>query len=89
MTDEEEKRQKRKPFVNQKIIRELSPYMNLGLQMAITIGLSTLAGWWLDQKFDTKPVLLVILALLGIVLAFYNFFKVVLNFEKKNKKDKK
>ena len=61
-----------------KIIKELSPYMTLGLDFAITISLFALLGYWLDGKYDTNPTWILILSLFGIVVAFYKFFRVVM-----------
>lgn len=54
---------------------KLSP-LSVGLQWATqitTIGLEmalpTLGGWWLDQRFGTRPVWTVALAVLGFVVA--------------------
>ena len=69
-----------------KIIQELAPYMTLGLDFAITIGLFALLGYWLDGKYDTKPMWMLILSLFGIVVAFYKFFKVVLKKKETTKK---
>ena len=70
-----------------KIIQELAPYMTLGLDFAITIGLFALLGYWLDGKYDTKPMWMLILSLFGIVVAFYKFFKVVLKKKKVTPKE--
>ncbi len=64
------------------IIKELAPYMTLGLDFAITIGLFALLGYWLDGKYNTTPMWILILSLFGIVVAFYKFFKVVLRKKK-------
>lgn len=68
-----------------KIIKEVSPYITLGLDFALTVLLFTLLGYWLDNSNDTSPMWTLILALFGIVVAFYKFFKIVL---KKKKIDK-
>lgn len=70
-----------------KIIKELSPYMTLGLDFAITIGLFALLGYWLDGKYDSSPTWILSLSLFGIIVAFYKFFKVVLKKKKKITKD--
>ena len=43
-----------------RIFIEVAPYMNLSWQMLITIGLFILLGWWLDGKFETKPILILV-----------------------------
>lgn len=91
----EDKDKTKKGFgkTNPNIVKELAPYMNLGLQMALTIGLFALLGWWLDAKFETKPWLVTIGAIFGVVVALYSFFKTVSLLEAKRKsilgKDKK
>jgi ATP synthase protein I len=44
-----------------------------------------LLGYWLDQKLDTSPWLLLGGSLMGIVAGFYHFFKIVLYLDKKSK----
>lgn len=57
----------------------LAPYLNLGIQMAITIGACVALGWWLDQKYALSPILTLTFTFIGIFAAFYNFFRVVSN----------
>ena len=69
-----------------KIIKELAPYMTLGLDFTITISLFALLGYWLDNKNATTPLWILVFSFLGIVVAFYKFFKVTLK-KKKSKID--
>jgi F0F1-type ATP synthase assembly protein I len=69
-----------------RIVTELSPYLNLGMEMAVTMGLGVLAGWYLDDWNGTSPIFIVICSILGAVLSLYIFLKQVLTLEKKNKK---
>jgi len=64
---------------------EMGPYLSLSWQMIITIVLFVLLGYWLDQKFETKPLLTVILSLAGAGIGFYNFIRTVLQLSKKKK----
>lgn len=66
-----------------KIIRELAPYLNLGLQMVIPIAGGVFLGVWLDNKNQSSPLWTLLFALLGIVVGFYTFFKTVLKKKKK------
>lgn len=66
-----------------KIIKELAPYMTLGIDFALTVGLFALLGYWIDSSYLTTPMWTLILSLFGIAVAFYKFFRVVL----KKKKD--
>jgi ATP synthase protein I len=59
-------------------MRAMGPYLSLGWNFAVTVGLGLLAGWWLDRKLRTGPWLTVIGIALGIAAAFVQFFRVVL-----------
>lgn len=65
-----------------KIIREIAPYMGLGLQLAATVTIMVFLGIWLDKKFDTNPLLTIICSFLGVSAALYNFIKSVIKSEK-------
>jgi ATP synthase protein I len=70
-------------LIDPKTMQELAPYSSLGIQLAITIGLFALLGWWLDGKYDTKPVFTLICSLSGIAIGFYSFFKTISDLDKK------
>lgn len=57
--------------------REQSPlvYVGLGLNFAISLGLFTLLGYWLDLKLGTQPWFLLGLSTLGIAVGLYHFVK--------------
>lgn len=42
-------------------------YAGLGMQFAATIGLFAWAGWWLDGKLGTRPIVLIVGVLLGFL----------------------
>ncbi len=63
---------------SKKIISELTPYLGLGLQLAVTVTAMVFLGIWLDNKFDTSPILTIICSFLGVFAALYNFIKTVL-----------
>ena len=65
-----------------KVYKEIGPYVGLGLQLAITVGVMTFIGIWLDGEFETTPVLTVIFAFLGVGLGMYSFIKTVLKSDK-------
>ena len=64
------------------IYTSIAPFLNLGLQMALTIVVFVLLGWWFDGKFDKSPLFTLIFCFVGIFGAFYNFFRVVMTKEK-------
>lgn len=61
-----------------KYYKEVGPYLGLGLQLAITVVIMVFLGIWLDGEFNTKPILTVIFAFLGIIIGMYAFIKTVL-----------
>jgi ATP synthase protein I len=65
--------------------RKAGPYIDASWQLAGSVGLGTLLGWWLDKKFGTTPWLLVGGALFGIGVGFYLFFKILMNLKGKPK----
>jgi len=70
----------------ERIIKELGPYMNLGMQLVVTIALMALLGWWLDTKFDTEPWLMVILSFFGAIAGMVSFIRTALASSNKSKK---
>ena len=46
-----------------------------GFDLAASVGVGALIGWWIDRRFETEPWGLVICALIGIVGGLYNFAK--------------
>ena len=55
--------------------RKAQPYIDASWQLAGSVALGTLLGWWLDKKLGTNPWLVVTGSLLGIGAGFYAFFK--------------
>lgn len=65
-----------------KVLHEVTPYLGLGLQLAITITAMALLGVWLDGKLDMSPILTISLSFFGIFAGMYNFIKSVTKSEK-------
>lgn len=70
-----------------KVMRELGPYLNLGWQLVISICLMALLGWWLDKHFSTNPVWTIICTLFGVFAGMYSFIRTVINLDKPRKKN--
>ncbi|MCH8325052.1 MAG: AtpZ/AtpI family protein [Bacteroidetes bacterium] len=64
-------------------LRSLGNYLGLGIQLAVTVSVMVLLGYWLDNKFQTSPYLILIFSFLGIISALYNFLKTVIKTPKK------
>jgi ATP synthase protein I len=58
--------------------KDVGPYVGLGLQLAVTVTVMVFIGIWLDDKFETKPILTVVCAFLGVFAGLYTFIKSVL-----------
>jgi ATP synthase protein I len=63
--------------------RKAQPYIDASWQLAGSVALGTLLGWWLDKKLGTNPWLLVACSLFGIGAGFYAFFRAVIAMGKK------
>lgn len=68
----------RKPDTTQGSNQDLWRYLGLGTQLAVTVGLFALLGWWLDRHFGWAPWGLVVTGSVGIAAGLYGFLKDVL-----------
>lgn len=51
--------------------------VGVGWYISGCIILGVLAGRWLDSKFDTEPLLIIVGIILGILVAFYGVFRML------------
>lgn len=58
--------------------KEVGPYLGLGVQLAVIVTVMVFIGIWLDGQFETKPVMTIIFAFLGVFTGLYTFIKSVL-----------
>ena len=66
---------------------ELGQFLTLGMQLAIAAVIFFFAGRWLDEKFETTPLLTLIGAGVGIAGGLIKFFKTALSLGKQADKD--
>lgn len=52
--------------------------MGIGWYIGCCIVLGVVGGLWLDNKFNTKPILVIVGLILGIVVAFYGTYRMIL-----------
>ena len=50
----------------------------VGFFIGSSIVLGVFIGLWLDRKFDTEPVLVIVGLVLGLAIAFYGVFRMLL-----------
>ena len=72
-----------------KIIRDSGPFLSAGLQLAVSVILMSLLGWWLDDKWKTTPWLTLVGVLFGAGAGMYQFIKSVNELSRKEEKEKK
>ncbi len=53
---------------------ETGRYMGYGLNWALSTLLFLLAGWWVDTKLGTGPILLILGAFVGAAAGFYSLY---------------
>ena len=68
-----------------KSLRDVGPYLGLGLQLAVTIVAFVLIGSWFDKKFSQNYIFTLIAGLFGIGIALYNLIRTVTYLEKRSK----
>lgn len=54
-----------------------NPAIGAGLTLAVTVGLFAYGGLWLDRQFGTKPWLMLLLVVVGIVGGMLHLIRVV------------
>ncbi|GKX30609.1 hypothetical protein SH1V18_30890 [Vallitalea longa] len=72
---------------NPNIMKSLSLLTQIGFLMAIPIIGCILLGSYLDERFDTGIIFLIIFTILGALTAFRNLYVIAMNSSKKRKKD--
>ena len=55
--------------------RDLGRYLSLGTQLAITVLLFVVLGWWLDRRYDWTPWGTLSLGSLGVLAGLHHFVK--------------
>lgn len=65
--------------------------LNFGVTAAVTIYLLMLGGQWIDDKFNSDPIFMMLGVLLGVAISFRSIFlkmKAIDKFEKNRKEAK-
>ncbi len=52
--------------------------IGVGWYIGGCIVLGVFAGLWLDNKFNTKPILVIVGLVLGFIVAFYGVYRMIL-----------
>ncbi len=63
--------------------------IGVGWYIGGCIVLGVVGGLWLDSKFNTEPILVIVGLILGVIVAFYGVYRMILpNISKKRNKGK-
>ncbi len=52
--------------------------VGVGWYIGICIVLGVVGGLWLDNQFNTKPILVIVGLILGVIIAFYGVYRMIL-----------
>ena len=69
-----------------RVERQYLRFAGVGVQYALTVLVMTGIGIWLDNRFDTAPILLLVFLLLGFVGATWSLVNQVLGGDDESKK---
>ena len=57
--------------------REIAPYIDLGMRLAVSLTVGVLGGLWIDRKFHTTPLFLLVGFFLGAGSGFWSIYRTV------------
>ncbi len=61
----------------------MGPYLGLGLEFAFTLLLLIFLGRYLDRRWGTEPILLLVGSALGFVIGFYYLIRTLSGLSKR------
>jgi F0F1-type ATP synthase assembly protein I len=64
--------------MGRKLVRDMGPFLTLGLQLALTVVVFFFLGRWLDQEFGTAPWLMLAGLFVGVTGGLIAFFRTVI-----------
>jgi len=67
------------------ILRQVAPYLTLGIQLAAGVVIFFLIGWWLDTRYETSPTFKLIGLGIGSIGGLIKFLKSAIELGKKEK----
>lgn len=79
-----ESRKKRQPVQeNRANASMLGLAWRLTIEMLVGIGVGGYLGWWLDRAFGTKPIMMLVLLMLGMAAGLLNSVRTVADMRRK------
>lgn len=62
---------------------------SVGLELGLSVVLALLAGWWLDQRLGTEPILMLVMLGFGLVAGFRGMLRSVHRAERAAKAERR
>ena len=59
----------------QRALRDSAPFLGIGSSLAASVLVFVWGGHWLDERYGTEPLYFLIGAGLGLLAAFYHFYR--------------
>jgi F0F1-type ATP synthase assembly protein I len=87
-SDPKSKRPRQDDLAAGQAYRDAAPYLTLGIQLAITVVIFFLIGWWLDTRNNSSPMFQLLGVLVGSVGGMIKFLKSVTEMSKKEETSK-
>jgi len=57
--------------------REIGPYIDLGMRLAVSLTVGVLGGLWVDRKVHTTPLFLLLGFFLGAGSGFWSIYRTI------------
>lgn len=64
-----------------RVYSQVGPYLGLGVELVAPVLFCMAVGWWLDKRFETSPMLMLVGSFVGVGVGFYSFFRTVLGLQ--------
>lgn len=65
-------------------MRDVGPYLGLGMQLAATLVVFTLGGYFLDHRLETLPWLTITGAIVGLALLFLQLYRTAIDMARRS-----
>jgi F0F1-type ATP synthase assembly protein I len=63
---------------SKRVSAQVGPYLNLGMELFAAVAGFGIVGWYIDTKFGTAPVWMLVLLFLGAIGGMYNLIRAAL-----------
>ncbi len=71
------------------ILKDLELFGSIGIELVLFVILGVLLGNWIDKRINTSPFLLILGAVCGAFIGFYNFYKMIKSLSEDEQKEER